>query len=136
MSTTTEWVGQASRGAIPEGSETTSRSRAAVRPAQLLAGAAWLAQAVVLGFLACYLLGDATAGLLEVIGTGASATWQIGLAVIGLAAPFLTAAGIGVIIRREGASLPLTAAAMAATVLAAGLAELGLTALAVLVAGE
>lgn len=126
-----EWVGRVPRVAIPAGAET----RAAVRPSELLAGAAWLAQAVLLGFLAYYLLGDATTSLLTVIGNSASATWQVALAIVGLVTPYLAAAGIAVLVRRDDGSWPLTAAAMVATVLFAGLAEMGLTALIVLFAG-
>ena len=132
MSITAEWISRIPRVVI---SEHTAPARSAIRPIQVLAGAAWLAQAVVLAALAYFLLGDATASLLTVIGNGASATWQVLLAVIGLVVPYIAAAFAGRAVYRDGGSLPLAAAAMAATVLAAGLAEMGVTALGILFGG-
>lgn len=129
MSITAERISRIPRVAIQQRSEP---ARTTVRPVRLLAGAAWLTQAVVLGVLAYFLLGDATASLLTVIGNGASAGWQVLLSVIGLVVPYIAAAFAGRAVYRDGGSLPLAVAAMAATVLATGLAEMGLTALAIL----
>lgn len=139
MSITTEWISRIPRTAFPARAEEAGHERSAARPTTalaVLAGAAWLAQAVILGFLAYYLLGDAATGLVTVIAAGSATTLQIALSVVALVIPFAAAAGIGVLVRRDGAGFSLTVAAMIATVLCAGLLERGLTALMVLFAGS
>lgn len=112
MSITVEWLGRIPGLAIPERTES---ARTAIKPARLLVGAAWLAQALVLAAIAYYLFSDATASLLVL--------------------PFLAAAFVGRVVYRDGGSIPFTVAAATATVLAAGLTEMGLTALFILFAG-
>lgn len=128
MSITMEWIDRLPRTAFPSRAEDTGRSRAAVRPTAVLAGAAWLVQAVVLGFLAYHLLGGAATDLVAVIVGGSAGVLQIVLSISAVILPFLAAAGIAVLMRRDGASVPLTVAAMAATVLCAGLVLMGTTA--------
>lgn len=107
---------------------TQARERAGVRAAHLLASAAWTVQAGLLAFLAVYLLSDAATSLLTVIGAGLSGTaavWEVVLSVTALVVPFAAGAGIAMLVRRDGGSVPLAAAGLAGTVLAAGLAEMG-----------
>lgn len=107
---------------------TQPREKAGVRAAHLLASAAWTVQAGLLAFLAVYLLSDAATSLLTVIGAGLAGTaavWQVVLSVAALVVPFAAGAGIAMLVRNDGGSVPLAAAGLAGTVLATGLAEMG-----------
>lgn len=101
---------------------------------RVLADAAWAVQAVALGFLTWFVLGDSMSTLGQVVvsgitGAGAVALWQVLLSVVALVIPFGFAALLGYVVRRDDGSHALALAAMVGAVLLVGLTESGLVAL-------
>lgn len=137
MTATMELLQRLPFPALTKGS-TETREKIGAQTGTLLASAAWTVQAGLLAFLAAYLLSDAATGLVTVIAAGPAGTaavWQVLLSVAALVMPFATGAASAMLVRRDGGSIPLAVAGLAATLLAVGLAEMGSLALIILFAG-
>lgn len=95
----------------------------------------------MLGFFTWFVLGDAAVFVGQVAvdgvaGVAGVALWQTVLSVLVVAVPLGFAALVGHHVRRDAGSMALAAAAMTATVLIAGMAEIGIAALLVLSLGS